>query len=82
MSTLAASYAETGDFETAISWSKKAVALGTEALKDQLAKELESYELQKPWREAIPPSDLAPESSDPEKTAAPEETVRQAKRGS
>jgi tetratricopeptide (TPR) repeat protein len=82
LSTLAASYAETGDFETAITWSEKAVELGAEALKGQLAKELESYQSQKPWREAIPPSDLAPESSDPEKTAAPEDTARQAKRGS
>jgi tetratricopeptide (TPR) repeat protein len=82
LSTLAASYAETGDFETAITWSKKAVEIGPDALKGQLAKELESYQAQKPWREAIPPSDLAPESADPEKSAAPEETVRQAKRGS
>ncbi len=57
LSTLAASYAESGDFETAIKWSKKAVEAGPEALKSQLGKELESYEAKKPWREAMPPTD-------------------------
>jgi tetratricopeptide (TPR) repeat protein len=55
LSTLAAGYAESGDFDTAISWSKKAVELGSDELKDQLRKELESYEAHKPWREATPP---------------------------
>jgi tetratricopeptide (TPR) repeat protein len=83
LSTLAASYAEAGDFDTAINWSKKAVELGTEQLKGQLSKELESYQTQKPWREAVPPSDaFSPESPDEEKTAAPDSTARQAKRGS
>jgi hypothetical protein len=55
VSTLAAAYAETGDFESAIKWSKKAVETGSEAIKPQLAKELESYEAKKPWREEKPP---------------------------
>ena len=54
LSTLAAAYAETGNFEKAIEWSTKAVELGTkdenEQL-DQLKKELESYQGGKPWRE-------------------------------
>ena len=58
ISTLAASYAEVGDFESAIDWSKKAVELGPDALKGQLQKERDSYKEHKPWREAIPP-DLA-----------------------
>jgi tetratricopeptide (TPR) repeat protein len=54
LSTLAAGYAETGDFENAIKWSKKAVELGEEDLPEQieqLQQELESYEQGKPWRE-------------------------------
>jgi len=57
LSTLAAGYAEAGDWETAIKWSSKAVELGEKADKtmedvsDQLKKELESYKQKKPWRE-------------------------------
>jgi tetratricopeptide (TPR) repeat protein len=51
VSTLAAGYAETGDFETAIKWSKKAVELGEGEVTEQLKKELASYEAKKPWRE-------------------------------
>ena len=54
LSTLAAAYAELGDFETARSWSQKAVELGEktqhESL-DSLKKELETYKENKPWRE-------------------------------
>lgn len=52
LSTLAAAYAEAGQWEEAIKWSKKAVELGDdESIKDQLKKELASYEEKKPWRE-------------------------------
>lgn len=52
LSTLAAAYAETGDFENAKKWSSKAVELGeNDETRDQLAKELESYKAGKPWRE-------------------------------
>ena len=70
LSTLAAGYAETGDFKTAIEWSQKAVAAAPdEEMKANLVKELESYQAGKPWREAQnePP---APEPEAPaEKTA-------------
>lgn len=55
LSTLAAGYAEVGDFENARKWSAKAVELGKEEENEQveqLEKELESYEMDKPWREA------------------------------
>ncbi|MCE9527011.1 MAG: tetratricopeptide repeat protein [Planctomycetales bacterium] len=52
LSTLASGYAETGDFETAIKWSTKAVELGKGTENDdQLHKELEGYKERKPWRE-------------------------------
>jgi tetratricopeptide (TPR) repeat protein len=51
LSTLAAAYAETGDFEKAIQWSKKAVELGEGPVTEQLQAELESYQQAKPWRE-------------------------------
>jgi tetratricopeptide (TPR) repeat protein len=54
LSTLAAGYAEIGDFEKAIEWSNKAVELGREQDHeqiDQLKQELESYRAGKPWRE-------------------------------
>ncbi len=54
LSTLAAGYAETGDFDEAIKWSSKAVELGAsddhEQL-EQLKNELKSYQEKKPWRE-------------------------------
>lgn len=53
LSTLAAAYAEIGDFETAIKWSTKAVELGSEEeqIDEQLKNELKSYQEKKPWRE-------------------------------
>ncbi len=68
LSTLAAGYAETGDFESAIKWSTKAVELSTDQLKEPLTKELESYRAGKPWREAAPPS---AEAFDADTEAAP-----------
>ncbi|HTU24185.1 MAG TPA: tetratricopeptide repeat protein [Pirellulales bacterium] len=61
LSTLAAGYAETGDFKTAIQWSEKAVAVGRNDQQEQLTKELHSYQEKKPWREALPPEDLEEE---------------------
>lgn len=54
LSTLGAGYAESGDFETAIKWSSKAVELGREQKNpqiEQLEAEVESYKVGKPFRE-------------------------------
>ncbi len=54
LSTLAAGYAEQGDFEQAIQWSTKSVELGTAEENPQLEQlklELESYKKGEPWRE-------------------------------
>jgi len=54
LSTLAAAYAETGQFDKAVEWSEKAVQLGRETKEpqlEQLEAELESYRKKEPWRE-------------------------------
>ncbi|MCY2974768.1 MAG: tetratricopeptide repeat protein [Planctomycetota bacterium] len=54
LSTLAAGYAEVGNFEEAMKWSAKAVEIGkaeSNEQTDQLQKELDSYRDKKPWRE-------------------------------
>ncbi|MFM7137687.1 MAG: tetratricopeptide repeat protein [Planctomycetota bacterium] len=53
ISTLAAAYAETGDFEAARNYSKQAVEQAGEddEVQEQLAAELAGYEAGKPWRE-------------------------------
>ncbi|KAA5545922.1 tetratricopeptide repeat protein [Roseiconus nitratireducens] len=54
LSTLAAAYAEAGDFDKAVEWSTKAVELGKQQEHhqiEQLEGELESYRAGKPWRE-------------------------------
>jgi len=65
LSTLAAAYAETGDFDAAVKWSSKAVELGgkDKTYGDSLRKELESYKAKKPLRES-----LLEETSDAKKT--------------
>ena len=59
LSTLAAAYAESGDFESARKWAMAAVEAkpvekGEPSRKDELKKELQSYQANKPWREALP----------------------------
>jgi hypothetical protein len=63
LSTLAAAYAEIGDFTTARKWAAQAVDVAAPTKddpdrKDELKKELESYKASKPWREDLP-GDLA-----------------------
>ncbi len=52
LSTLAAAYAEAGDFETAKKWAQKAVDLNDEDNGPQIAEELASYERGQPVRES------------------------------
>ncbi len=75
LSTLAAGYAETGDFDTAIKWSSKAVEVAQagvpdpdedDDVADQLKKELQSYKDKKPVRERLT-GDEKKEKKDKEK---------------
>ena len=66
LSTLAAAYAETGDFDNAKKWSAESVKLASAKpkeddedaqddaeMKDELQKEHDSYKDKKPWREML-----------------------------
>lgn len=64
LSTLAAAYAETGDFDAAIKWSTKAVENDEKEHGEALKKELESYKAKKPWRELLPEDKPAEKSED------------------
>ena len=75
LSTLAAAYAESGDFQKAIQWSSKAVEIGDKDHDTSLKKELESYKAGKPWRE------LQPETPPLKKTPAKPEAKPAAKPG-
>ncbi|MEA1952340.1 MAG: hypothetical protein U9N87_13235, partial [Planctomycetota bacterium] len=71
LSTLAAAYAESGNFKEAVKWSKKAIELGkagtNKEIQEALAKELKSFEKGKPWRE-----DLSEKAKKDEKPPKPE----------
>lgn len=82
ISTLAAAYAESGDFDAARKWSQQAVDKAAEGagadIKEELAKELASYEQNKPWRERQTQDDApSPAAEGPEgAAAAPGESAR------
>ena len=57
LSTVAAAHAETGDFEKALEWIDKGLAIAGEETREPLVKERESYEQKKPWRELLSPDD-------------------------
>jgi tetratricopeptide (TPR) repeat protein len=65
LSTLAAAYAEKGDFDTARKWSQQAVDMDDKEHDEQLRKELASYKANKPWRER----QTADEEGDSESTS-------------
>ena len=69
LSTLAAAFAESGDFDTAIEWSEKAVQMEGQ-LEAQLAKELASYRGGQPWRERQTTEDI--EDSAQQEVATPQ----------
>jgi len=53
LSTLAAAYAEVGDFASAVKWAEKGVELADDDTRKPIQKELESYRAGKPWRELL-----------------------------
>lgn len=79
VSTLAAAYAETGDFDAAIKWSTKASELanqenakeGDTETKEALKKELENYKAKKPTRERLSEAKVELKKLDEKKAEAP-----------
>ncbi len=59
LSTLAAAYAELGDFEGARKWIAKAKEISPERLAEEIDKEAASYDEDKPWREDNPVEDVS-----------------------
>jgi tetratricopeptide (TPR) repeat protein len=53
LSTLAAAYAEVGDFQTAIKWAQKGLEVAEPKEKEPMGKELETYRAGKPFRELL-----------------------------
>jgi serine/threonine protein kinase/tetratricopeptide (TPR) repeat protein len=51
LDSLAAAYAECGDFEKAIEYQKKAIELADDQAKKEYEKRLDAYKAKKPWRE-------------------------------
>jgi eukaryotic-like serine/threonine-protein kinase len=52
LDTLAAAYAEAGDFENAVTWAKKSLELAPDGTSnEELAKHLEAFKARRPWRE-------------------------------
>jgi tetratricopeptide (TPR) repeat protein len=59
LSTLAAGYAETGDFDAARTWWQKSLQIADESLKKKLREELDCYEKNEPYRDVH--ADVEPE---------------------
>ena len=78
LSTLAAAYAETGDFETAVEWSQKAYDIGEGDIRDHLQKELDSFKAGKPWREVQTIDEDPPGERPQERNAAAKENLKEA----
>jgi tetratricopeptide (TPR) repeat protein len=80
LSTLAAAYAETGDFATARKWAAEAVDVSEPSKdepdrKDELKKELESYKASKAWREDLPADEAKQSAKKPEAHKGSSETA-------
>ena len=70
LSTLAAAYAENGDFENAVKWSQKSVELAEgDETREQLGKELSSYKEGKPFRERQEQEETTPKETTPPETS-------------
>lgn len=72
LDTLAAAYAEAGDFEKAVEWQTKAIELAPKDQREDLQARLELYEASKPYRE-LPAAESTATNEPPEKEPASQE---------
>ncbi|QGJ71992.1 Hypothetical protein PBC10988_37050 [Planctomycetales bacterium 10988] len=77
LSTLAATFAEQGDFEQAMRWMDRAMAVADDDLKTQLKEEKDLYEQKKPWRE-VKPGDPVQDKAKEKETKKTEESETKA----
>ncbi|MGA2797840.1 MAG: tetratricopeptide repeat protein [Thermoguttaceae bacterium] len=84
LSTLAAAYAETGDFDNAVKWSEKSAEAGKTEDADHAEnykKELETYKAHQPYREILSEKEgekpAEKEGAGQEKASTPEKTLKQ-----
>jgi tetratricopeptide (TPR) repeat protein len=81
ISTLAAAYAETGDYDNAVKWSTKSAEIGSKDHAEDFKKELETYKANKPYRELLSEKEEEKPEEKPaagqEKTATPEKKPAQ-----
>ncbi len=74
LSTLAAAYAEIGDFENARKWSAKSVEIGTKEHVAELKKEVDSYQARKPCARPCRPPPRRRKRPRPGQPARPKKT--------
>lgn len=60
--TIAAAYAESGDFESAIEWQERAIELASDAYLRDFQKRLRLFKAGKAYREGVPPAEEAEET--------------------
>jgi len=53
LDTLAAAYAETGDFPNAVKWAEKAIELAPKEIKGELRSHLDLFKAHKPYHEEV-----------------------------
>ncbi|MEO8496583.1 MAG: hypothetical protein ABI614_16065, partial [Planctomycetota bacterium] len=76
--TLAAAYAESGDFESAVKWQEQAIRLGGGKYAEDLQKRLRLFKANKPYRQGVPPyKDMLDEQSTTEQPSAEPSSAEQ-----
>ncbi len=78
--TLAAAYAESGDFEEAVRWQREAIDLGPTFAVESYHERLELFQQGLPYREGVPPISAPAEAAGggdapPDEAASPEEAA-------
>ncbi|HUG70352.1 MAG TPA: hypothetical protein VMM76_21565 [Pirellulaceae bacterium] len=80
--TVAAAYAESGDFESAVKWQEEAIRLAPGAYSQDFQKRLRLFKARKPYREGVPPykdavdeQTVGEQPAEADNTATPDSTA-------